>query len=74
MPARSRTPPPAPSCRPVYQTSTYVQPALGEPKLGYEYARVTNPTRDALQANVAALEGGATARRSGAGSPPSRRW
>ncbi len=43
---------------PVYQTSTYVQPALGEPKLGYEYARVTNPTRDALQANVASLEGG----------------
>jgi cystathionine beta-lyase/cystathionine gamma-synthase len=43
---------------PVYQTSTYVQPALGEPKEGYEYARVTNPTRDALQANVAALEGG----------------
>ncbi len=43
---------------PVYQTSTYVQPALGEPKRGYEYARVTNPTRDALQANVAALEGG----------------
>jgi cystathionine beta-lyase/cystathionine gamma-synthase len=42
---------------PVYQTSTYVQPALGEPKQGYEYARVTNPTRDALQANVAALEG-----------------
>ena len=42
---------------PVFQTSTYVQPALGEPKLGYEYARVTNPTRDALQANVAALEG-----------------
>ncbi|MFW6205989.1 MAG: cystathionine gamma-synthase [Gemmatimonadota bacterium] len=43
---------------PVYQTSTYVQPALGQPKGGYEYARVTNPTRDALQANVAALEGG----------------
>jgi cystathionine gamma-lyase len=43
---------------PVYQTSTYVQPALGEPLGGYEYARVTNPTRDALQANVAALEGG----------------
>jgi cystathionine beta-lyase/cystathionine gamma-synthase len=43
---------------PVYQTSTYVQPALGEPIDGYEYARVTNPTRDALQANVAALEGG----------------
>jgi cystathionine beta-lyase/cystathionine gamma-synthase len=43
---------------PVYQTSTYVQPELGQPKHGYEYARVTNPTRDALQANVAALEGG----------------
>ena len=43
---------------PIYQTSTYVQPALGEPKEGYEYARVSNPTRDALQANVAALEGG----------------
>jgi cystathionine beta-lyase/cystathionine gamma-synthase len=43
---------------PVYQTSTYVQPSLGEPIDGYEYARVTNPTRDALQANVAALEGG----------------
>jgi cystathionine gamma-lyase len=42
---------------PVYQTSTYVQPTLGEPIDGYEYARVTNPTRDALQANVAALEG-----------------
>jgi cystathionine gamma-lyase len=43
---------------PIYQTSTYVQPALGEPVQGYEYARVTNPTRDALQENVAALEGG----------------
>lgn len=43
---------------PVYQTSTYVQPRLGEPIDGYEYARVTNPTRDALQGNVAALEGG----------------
>ena len=43
---------------PVFQTSTYVQPELGEPKLGYEYARVTNPTRDALQGNVASLEGG----------------
>lgn len=43
---------------PIYQTSTYVQPALGEPLGGYEYARVTNPTRDALQGNVAALEGG----------------
>src|SRR5690554_6174480 len=42
---------------PIYQTSTYVQPALGEPIQGYEYARVTNPTRDAWQANLAALEG-----------------
>jgi cystathionine beta-lyase/cystathionine gamma-synthase len=43
---------------PVYQTSTYVQPALGEPLGGYEYARVSNPTRSALQDNIAALEGG----------------
>ncbi|MCI0432181.1 MAG: PLP-dependent aspartate aminotransferase family protein [Gemmatimonadetes bacterium] len=41
---------------PVYQTSTYVQPKLGEPLRGYEYARVQNPTREAMQANVAALE------------------
>ena len=43
---------------PVYQTSTYVQPALGEPLLGYEYARVQNPTREAMERNIAALEGG----------------
>jgi cystathionine beta-lyase/cystathionine gamma-synthase len=42
---------------PVYQTSTYVQPALGEPLHGYEYARVQNPTREAMERNVAALEG-----------------
>jgi cystathionine beta-lyase/cystathionine gamma-synthase len=42
---------------PVYQTSTYVQPSLGE-HLGYEYARTQNPTREALEANVASLEGG----------------
>lgn len=42
---------------PIYQTSTYVQDELGRNK-GYEYARVTNPTRDALEDNVAALEGG----------------
>lgn len=41
---------------PVYQTSTYVQPALGSHK-GFEYARTRNPTRDALERNVAALEG-----------------
>ncbi len=43
---------------PVYQTSTYVQPALGEPLGGYEYARVQNPTREAYERNVAALESG----------------
>jgi cystathionine beta-lyase/cystathionine gamma-synthase len=42
---------------PVYQTSTYVQPELGR-HLGYEYARTQNPTREALEGNVAALEGG----------------
>jgi cystathionine gamma-lyase len=43
---------------PIFQTSTYVQPLLGEPKQGYEYARVQNPTREAMEANIAALEGG----------------
>jgi len=43
---------------PIYQTSTYVQAAPGDHK-GYEYARTQNPTRDALQASIAALEGGA---------------
>jgi len=42
---------------PIYQTSTYVQPKLGENK-GYEYARTKNPTRSALEANLAALEKG----------------
>lgn len=41
---------------PVYFTSTYVQEALGVNK-GYEYARGKNPTREALERNVAALEG-----------------
>ena len=41
---------------PVYQTSTYVQSAPGE-HLGYEYARTQNPTREALERCVAALEG-----------------
>lgn len=47
---------------PIYATSTYVQEELGKPKLGYEYARVTNPTRDRLQENLAALEGGLASR------------
>ncbi len=42
---------------PIYQTSTYVQDALGDHK-GYEYARTKNPTRSALEANLAALESG----------------
>jgi cystathionine beta-lyase/cystathionine gamma-synthase len=44
---------------PIYQTSTYVQPRLGEPLHGYEYARVQNPTREAMQANIASLENAA---------------
>src|SRR5260221_6055363 len=46
---------------PIYQTSTYVQEALGKHK-GYEYARTQNPTRAALEENMAVLEGGAGAR------------
>jgi cystathionine gamma-lyase/cystathionine beta-lyase/cystathionine gamma-lyase/homocysteine desulfhydrase len=42
---------------PIYQTSTYVQEALGRHK-GYEYARTQNPTRSALEANIAAIENG----------------
>jgi cystathionine gamma-lyase/cystathionine beta-lyase/cystathionine gamma-lyase/homocysteine desulfhydrase len=45
---------------PIFQTSTYVQEALGAHK-GYEYARTQNPTRAALEANLAAIEGGAAA-------------
>ena len=41
---------------PVYQTSTYVQSGPGE-HTGYEYSRTQNPTRHALEANLAALEG-----------------
>jgi cystathionine beta-lyase/cystathionine gamma-synthase len=42
---------------PIYQTSTYAQEGLGQHK-GYEYARTQNPTRSALEKNIAALEGG----------------
>ena len=42
---------------PIYQTSTYVQDGLGRHK-GYEYARTQNPTRAALEANIAAIEKG----------------
>ena len=42
---------------PIYQTSTYAQDALGKNK-GYEYARTQNPTRSAVERNIAAIEGG----------------
>jgi cystathionine beta-lyase/cystathionine gamma-synthase len=42
---------------PIYPTSTYVQEELGKNK-GYEYARVSNPTRTHLEENLASLEGG----------------
>ncbi|MBZ5704830.1 MAG: PLP-dependent aspartate aminotransferase family protein [Acidobacteriia bacterium] len=42
---------------PIYPTSTYVQEELGKHK-GYEYSRVSNPTRTRLEQNLAALEGG----------------
>src|SRR6266478_4511183 len=42
---------------PIYQTSTYVQEALGKHK-GFEYARTQNPTRMALERNLAAMESG----------------
>jgi cystathionine beta-lyase/cystathionine gamma-synthase len=45
---------------PIYQTSTYVQQGLGQHK-GFEYGRTQNPTRMALEANVAAIERGAAA-------------
>jgi cystathionine gamma-lyase/cystathionine beta-lyase/cystathionine gamma-lyase/homocysteine desulfhydrase len=46
---------------PIYPTSTYVQQGIGENK-GYEYSRVSNPTRARLEENLAALEGGVAAR------------
>src|SRR5438270_3359975 len=46
---------------PIYPTSTYVQQGIGEHK-GYEYSRVSNPTRTRLEQNLASLEGGVAAR------------
>lgn len=43
---------------PIYQTSTYAQDQVGAPRAGYEYSRSANPTRDALQECLAAIEGG----------------
>ncbi len=44
---------------PIFATSTYVQEGIGKHK-GYEYSRVSNPTRTCLEKNLAALEGGAS--------------
>jgi len=46
---------------PIYATSTYVQEEIGKHK-GYEYARVSNPTRTRLEQNLASLEGGVASR------------
>src|SRR5262252_3246319 len=46
---------------PIFATSTYVQEEIGKHK-GYEYARVSNPTRTRLEKNLASLEGGLAAR------------
>lgn len=45
---------------PIYLSSTYSQEEIGKNK-GYEYSRVSNPTRDALEENLASLEGGTSA-------------
>ncbi len=46
---------------PLYQTTTFAQDGIGKLRNGYEYGRGTNPTRDALQEQIAALEGGSHA-------------
>src|SRR5436190_14900314 len=43
---------------PIYQTSTYAQDGVANPRGGFEYARSQNPTRERLERAVAALEGG----------------
>ena len=52
---------------PIYQTSTYVQDGVGKPRGGHEYARVTNPTRTALEESLAALEAGSVGAAFGSG-------
>lgn len=51
---------------PIYLTSTYQQEAIGKNK-GHEYARLTNPTRDALEESLCSLEGGTSAHCFGSG-------
>jgi cystathionine beta-lyase/cystathionine gamma-synthase len=43
---------------PIYQTSTYEQDSIGHPRLGYDYSRSINPTRQALESALALLENG----------------
>ena len=45
-------------CTPIYQTSTFVQKSPGVIVEEYDYSRAANPTRTALEANIASLEGG----------------
>src|ERR1700735_5576151 len=45
---------------PIYASSTYAQEEIGKNR-GYEYSRVSNPTRTALEENLASLEGGSSA-------------
>ena len=51
---------------PIYLTSTYQQEEIGKNK-GHEYARLTNPTRDALEVSLCSLEGGTSAHAFGSG-------
>ena len=52
---------------PIFLTSTYKQDGIGKMRRGYEYARLTNPTRDALEENLCSLEGGMSAHCFGSG-------
>lgn len=52
---------------PIYLTSTYQQDGIGQMRRGYEYARLTNPTRDALEESLCSLEGGTSAHCFGSG-------
>jgi cystathionine beta-lyase/cystathionine gamma-synthase len=54
---------------PISLSTTFAQDGVGNHK-GFEYSRSGNPTRSALEAQVASLEDAATASRSPAGSPP----
>src|SRR5665213_3546619 len=51
---------------PIYLTSTYQQDGIGKDR-GHEYARLTNPTRDALEESLRSLEGGTSAHCFGSG-------